>query len=114
MCGAGGYDEVTPIGPAEALLLNDGKLSPLRLDPADYGIRPCREEDLTVRDKAEAVAVVRELLEGRGKQAMLDMVTLNVALGVFLLEEDMDMALCVARAREAVMAGVGRRVINAA
>lgn len=67
-----------------------------------------------MRDKAEAVAVVRELLEGRGKQAMLDMVTLNVALGVFLLEEDMDMALCVARAREAVMAGVGRRVVNAA
>lgn len=114
VCGAGGYDEVTPIGPAEALLLNDGKLSPLHLDPADYGIRPCREEELTVRDKAEAVAVVRELLEGRGKQAMLDMVTLNVALGVFLLEEDMDMALCVARAREAVMAGVGRRVVNAA
>ena len=114
VCGAGGYDEVTPIGPAEAVLLSEGKTSPLPLDPADYGIQPCPEEDLTVRDKAEAVAVVRELLEGRGKRAMLDMVTLNVALGVFLLEEDMDMALCVARAREAVMAGVGRRVLHAA
>lgn len=114
VCGAGGYDEVSPLGPAEALLLSDGKISPLPLDPADYGIQPCREEDLVVRDKDEAVAVVRELLEGRGKRAMLDMVTLNVALGIFLLEEGMDMALCVARAREAVMAGAGRRVINVA
>ena len=33
---------------------------------------------------------------------------------LYLLEEKMDMALCMARAREAVNAGAGRKVLNAA
>lgn len=45
---------------------------------------------------------------------MMDMVVLNVGLAIYLLEEKMDMALCMARAREAVSAGAGRKVLNAA
>lgn len=114
VCGAGGYDELTPIGPAEVMLLHNGTTKALFLNPSEFGIRPCAPEDLTVRSKDEAVAVLRELLEGNGAPAMLDMVALNVGLAVYLLEEHMDMALCMARAREAVSAGLGRKVLHAA
>lgn len=114
VCGAGGYDELTPMGPAEISLLHNGTIRPLALDPADFGIRSCTPEDLAVHSKEEAVDVLKELLEGNGSRAMLDMVALNVGLAVYLLEENMDMALCMARAREAVSAGLGRKVLHAA
>jgi len=44
----------------------------------------------------------------------MDVEVRNVGLAIYLLEEKMDMALCMARAREAVNAGAGRKVLNAA
>ena len=114
VCGAGDYDEITPIGPARMALLHAGSVTPMMLDPRDFGILPCTVEDLAVDGKDEAVAVLRGILDGEGPRAMLDMVALNVGLAVYLLEENMDMALCMARAREAVSGGFGRKVLHAA
>lgn len=114
VCGAGDYDEVTPIGPAVITLLHNGVASPLELDPAEYGIAPCAPEELAVKDKEEAVAVLKDILNGDGPQPMREMVMLNVGLGLYLLETSPDMALCMARAREAVAAGLGRRALYAA
>lgn len=114
VCGAGGYDEVTPIGPARAALVDNGRVSPLVIDPAEFGIAPCTPEDLAVHSRDEAVEVLRRLLAGEGPRPMLDMTTLNVGASLFLLEEKWSMAECMARAREAVMAGVGRKVLHAA
>lgn len=114
VCGAGNYDEVTPIGPAQIILLHNGVQRPLALDPADFGIAPCTPEDLAVQSKDEAVAVLNAILDGNGSRPMLDMVSLNVGLALYLLEDSHDMALCMVRAREAVHAGLGRRVLHAA
>ena len=112
--GAGGYDEVTPLGPTKMMIVHNGRLTPMTLDPADYGIQPCEPEDLAVRSKSEAVAVLKDILAGKGPRAMMDMVILNVGVAMFLLEDHMDLAVCMAKAREAVCAGVGRRTLHAA
>lgn len=109
VCGAGGYDEMTPIGPADIALLHQGKISWLRLDPADYGIPPCNPEDLAVQSREEAVAVLKDILKGQGPRPMMDMVILNVALAILLLEEDIDMDRAISKARSAVNTGAGRR-----
>ena len=114
VCGAGGYDEITPIGPNEMIILNDGKLEPLTLDPADYGIPACTPEDLAVSSRDEAVAVLRELLAGRGPEAMRNMLALNVGMSIYLLEGKLPLATCIAKAREALASGVGGRVLHAA
>lgn len=111
VCGAGGYDEVTPIGPADMALLVDGEIERTRLDPARFGVSPCAPEDLAVHSREEAIQVLRELLTGHGPRPMLDMLALNVGLAVFLLENGMGMAEAMRRAREAVLAGVGERVV---
>ena len=112
--GAGGYDEVTPLGPTKMMIVHNGRLAPMTLDPADYGIQPCEPEDLAVRSKSEAVAVLKDILAGKGPRAMMDMVILNVGVAMFLLEDHMDLAVCMAKAREAVCAGVGRRTLHVA
>ena len=71
-------------------------------------------EDLAVESREEAVAVLRRLLDGEGPRPMRDMVALNVGLAIFLMEEGMPLDVCMARAREAVRAGLGRRVLHAA
>ena len=58
--------------------------------------------------------MLRDLLAGDGSRAMRDMVTLNVGLALYLLEDAPTLALCMARAREAVESGLGRRVLHAA
>lgn len=99
--GAGGYDEVTPLGPTKMMIVHNGRLTPMTLDPADYGIQPCEPEDLAVRSKSEAVAVLKDILAGKGPRAMMDMVILNVGVAMFLLEDHMDLSVCMAKAREA-------------
>lgn len=112
-CGAGGYDELTPLGPATITILEDGRLTPLPLDPARYGFAPCTPEDLAVHSKEEAVTVLKALLCGDGPEPMRQMLALNVGLSLYLLEQG-SLELCMARAREAVAAGAGRGFVHAA
>lgn len=114
VCGAGDYDELTPMGPATVMLLHKGTLSPLSLDPANFGIATCSPEELAVHSKEEALNVLRQLLTGQGPDAMRRMLVLNVGLALYLLEEGKDLRLCMLQAREAVLSGAGRRFVHAA
>lgn len=110
--GAGGYDELTPFGPARVVWLAGGKLVETELDPAELGIKSCDPADVTVKDKDHALATVRELLAGKGPQAMLEMVVFNLAVAIHLLEDGAPMPQCVLKAREAVAQGAGAKVLN--
>ena len=110
--GAGGYDEVSPMGPATIVLIENGRQSPLALDPADFGIKPCTEEDLAVHSREEALNVLQEIVQGRGSQHMKDMVALNVALAIRLVEPERSLAQCMALAREGVEGGAGANVLE--
>lgn len=114
VCGAGGYDELTPLGPATLMLLHQGRLENLTLEPASFGITPCSPEELAVHSREEAVTVLRQLLDGHGPEAMRQMLILNVGLALFLLEQDASMRLCMLKAREAVVGAAGRRFVHAA
>ena len=54
------------------------------------------------------MAVLKDILAGQGPRPMMDMVVLNVGLALYLLDEKADMALCMARAREAVSSERGQ------
>lgn len=110
--GAGGYDEVTPMGPATIVLIENGRQSSLAFDPADYGIGPCTEEDLAVHSKEEALHVLQELLQGSGSQHMKNMVALNVALAIHLVEPERGLPECMKLAREGVEGGAGRKFLD--
>jgi anthranilate phosphoribosyltransferase len=111
--GAGGYDELTPFGPAQVVWVREGRIIPGVLDPAELGIGMHSPEEVTVSGKEEAVRVLHELLSGEGPQAMQDMLLFNLAVSVHLLEEDLPLASALVRAREALRTGVGRRVLDA-
>ena len=110
--GAGGYDELTPLGVSKVILVQDGRMEELEIQPADYGIAPCTEADLQIESLDHSERVMRDILSGRATQPVKDMVALNVGLGLYLLKPEMSLATCMAKAREAVAGGVGGRALH--
>ncbi|MDR1308689.1 MAG: anthranilate phosphoribosyltransferase [Deltaproteobacteria bacterium] len=108
--GAGGYDELTPMGPAQVRLVEGQRITALTLDPGEFGLEACSPEDLAIADPIEGAAILRELLAGRGPKAMRDMLVFNVGLALRLLKGG-SMAERVREAREAVESGVGGRIL---
>ncbi len=104
--GAGGFDELTPFGPADVCWLRDGWIKCERIDPKDLGIPAHKPAEVVVSGRDEAVYVLREVLAGKGSQAMLDMVALNLGCALHLLESGLTLKQGVDKARDAIGHGL--------
>ena len=126
--GAGGYDELTPLGEAALMFVENGEIRPGRLVPAEYDFMSCAEEDLAVEGPEQAADMLRQLLLGQGPKPMRDMLALNLGMALYLLGseahsgESLDpdrgynlerMGAAMEEARQAVSLGAGRRFCHA-
>ena len=89
-------------GPAEVVWIRDGWTRRESLDPAGLGFARHKLSDVAVASRDEAVAVLLELINGEGPQAMQDMLALNLGVALHLLEDDLTVRQGVDKAREAV------------
>lgn len=116
VCGAGGYDELTTIGPAKIAFVRGAEVRFEELDPRQYGFFPCTPEELAISDPTEGAAVLRDLLEGKGPEPMREMLALNVGFGLHLLHPEKPLAACMPEAKKAVSGGIGgeylRRLVS--
>jgi len=104
---SGGFDELTPFGPAEGFALDRGQVTPFRLDPREFGI-PDHDPDLVrVADKPAALTALKDVLTGRANAAMQDMTALNLGAALHLVTGH-DLAGCLREARQAVADGAAR------
>ena len=104
--GAEGFDELTPCGPAEVVYVHQGRCRPAMIDPSSLGIRPCPPQDLCYPDKSQALEVMKAVLSGQGPEPVLDMVALNLALAVHILEDELALDRCLDLARSAIRQGI--------
>lgn len=109
VCGAGGYDELTTLGPADVAYVRGSEVRHDVLDPAAFGFVPCEPEELAVSGPEEGVAVLRELLDGGGPEPMRAMLALNVGFGLHLLRPELPPAACMIEARAAIASGAAGR-----
>jgi anthranilate phosphoribosyltransferase len=109
--GAGGYDELTTFGPARGYFIDNGRMDKTVIDPDRLGFQRFSPEAVEVRDKGEAVAVLKDILKGKGPEAMMQMVALNLGACLHLLEER-PMAECCAMARNYVADGLKNGVVH--
>ena len=103
--GAGGFDELTPFGPARGYLIENGRMEKTAVNPDRLGFDSFIPDDVRVSDAGEAHSVMRAILAGDGPEAMMQMVALNVAACVHLLT-GRDLAECSAEARKRVRQGL--------
>ncbi len=84
--GAGNFDELTPFGINDAVMVNNGELTEVKINPADFGFAAATPEDVAVKDRPDALATIRKVLAGTASQAMLNMVALNLGASISLLD----------------------------
>lgn len=111
--GAGGFDELTPCGPGRVIFIEHGVIREAVIDPADYGLSTCVPRDLTCDSKEEALRLQRQVLAGQGPKSLKDMVALNLAVAIHLLEDDLPLDLAVEMARTKVDQGLSTGVLHA-
>jgi len=107
--GAGNFDELTTWGVNRGYIIRDGIMEKIAVDPSHLGFKPHAPEDVRVSNKADAVAKLREILAGKGPQAMMDMVALNLAGCLNLLDKG-TLKECADIARDAVHQGLQKGI----
>lgn len=79
--GEDGLDEVTTTGPTFILRLRNGEITHAEFTPEDFGVRRSRVSDLTGGDIDENVAILRDILEGKGGPKR-DAALINASVGL--------------------------------
>lgn len=80
----GGTDEIVPWAETQVRHVDRGKVHRFSLEPRCLGASQSRPEDSLVRDRFEAVARFRALLEGRGSLADRETVALNAGAALWI------------------------------
>ncbi|MEE8440878.1 MAG: bifunctional anthranilate synthase component II/anthranilate phosphoribosyltransferase [Spirochaetia bacterium] len=111
--GTDGIDELSVSAPSRAITVNEeGGLIEQIIKPEDYGISGHSLSDLAGGDAATNAAIARDLLDGRGADAIRDSVTLNAAAALALYGSVRDIGDGVDRAREALADGTVARFVE--
>lgn len=106
--GRGGYDEITPMAPTDAIEVRaDGSLVERIVDPAEFGVELCHPEDIEGRDAEHSAAIARAVLGGARGPAR-DTVLLNAAAALYVSDRAGDLREGVEMARRAIDEGAAR------
>jgi anthranilate phosphoribosyltransferase len=90
--------------------LLDGEVTTLEMDPLAYDIPRAAAQDLLGGDPADNAAITRAILSGKARGARRDVVLLNAAAVLSVVDNDWERGL--AAAREAVDSGAALEVLK--
>jgi anthranilate phosphoribosyltransferase len=112
VCGRDGLDEVSLAGPTLVREVRGGEVRALEWTPDDFGLAPCRADELRVDGPAASAAVIRGVLEGRDGPA-LRVVLANAAAALLAAGRVEALRPGVEQAAAAVADGRAARVLAA-
>ncbi|BDQ38812.1 anthranilate phosphoribosyltransferase [Pseudodesulfovibrio nedwellii] len=107
--GAGGFDELTTWGVNRGYIIHDGVMEKTTVNPQQLGFKAHDPKEVVVTSKEDAVVKLKEILAGDGPRAMMDMVALNLAGCLHLLDKG-PMAECAELARDTVYTGLKKGI----
>ncbi|WP_400191366.1 anthranilate phosphoribosyltransferase [Hymenobacter sp. B81] len=106
-----GYDELSLTGEAKVATSTDGETL---LSAAALGLPACRPEELAGgQTVAESARLFRQVLEGQGTRAQVDVVAANAALGIRCLNPRLSLAEALDAAYHSLDSGRARRAFTA-
>ncbi len=90
--GEDGMDEVSISCPTKVYHLEEndinGKCSTYTIDPKSIGITTCDIHDLVIKNAKESAEIARSLMQGKGKEAVINSVAANVGLAFSLARDE--------------------------
>lgn len=113
VCSTDGYDEFSPNAPNDVIEIDEhGSISSYMVDPQALGI-PCSDSDSLLGGSAkENVQLAFDLLENRGRTALLAAVALNAGAALYIMDQANDFADGYRRAMQALEDGSVQRKIS--
>jgi anthranilate phosphoribosyltransferase len=99
--GAGGLDELSPVGPNEVCEVRDGAVIERTIDPLELGVPRCEPEELRGGTPAENADAIREVFKG-ANGGRRNAILLNAAGAIAAAGLAEDLAEGLELAREAV------------
>jgi anthranilate phosphoribosyltransferase len=112
--GAGGFDELTPCGTNQVVLVSPQGCESIEIRPGDYGFQACSVQDLACADKDHSLQLMQSVLTGRAPEPILDMLALNLGLSLYLLQAGRSLQDCMLQAAGVVRQGIARESLYAA
>jgi anthranilate phosphoribosyltransferase len=111
VCGRDGLDEVSLSGPTLVREVQGNTVSAAEWTPDDFGLAPCRLEELRVEGPEESAAVIRGVLRGQEGPARR-IVLANAAAALLAAEKASSLPEGVAKAAQAIDSGRALGVLN--
>ncbi len=109
--GEDGLDEVSLSGPTLVREVREGRVWAHRWTPADFGLEPCRLEELRAHGPEDSARIIRAVLANT-PGAPLRLVLANSAAALLAADRVSTLAEGVAHAREAIASGAAGRVLE--
>ena len=106
--GANGWDEATPVGAFVAFEVTPGAVSRRIVDPAEFGLRSCRSEDLKGGDAAANCAAMRAVFAGHDTGPHRDALVLQCGLALHIAGRSASVAAGIRAGGEALDSGRAR------
>jgi anthranilate phosphoribosyltransferase len=105
--GSDGLDELTITGPSYVAEVNKGKVSTFELDPTEYGLKTYPAEAIKGGDVLYNAEMLKTLLQSPANvhDAYRDIVLLNAAACLVIVEVEKDLRQAIARARDTLVSG---------
>lgn len=111
VCGRDGLDEVSLSGPTLVREVVGGEVKPHEWSPDDFGLAPCRLEELRVSGPEESAQTIRGILAGEEGPARR-VVLANAAAALLAAERVTNLREGVDRAAEAIASGRAAKVLD--
>jgi anthranilate phosphoribosyltransferase len=111
--GSHGWDEPTPAGPFMLFDVHPGHVSEQIREPQDFGLAPCRTEELAGGDALHNARALRAALTGEDRGAHRDCLLLGAALALEVAGSTRSAREGVAAALAAIDSGAARRTLLA-
>jgi anthranilate phosphoribosyltransferase len=111
VCGRDGLDEVSLSGPTLVREVHGNAVTAAEWTPEDFGVAPCRLEELRVEGPEESAAVICAVLRGEEGPARR-IVLANTAAALLAAEKAASLSEGVARAAQAIDSGRALRVLS--
>ncbi len=109
--GRDGLDEVSLTGPTLVREVRDGRVWEQEWTPADFGLEPCRTEELKAAGPEDSARIIRDVLAGK-PGAPLRTVLANAAAALLAADRVENLLEGVSQARKSVESGAAGRVLD--
>lgn len=106
-----GVDELTPLGPTQALEVSDGIIKEYGIDPADYGFKKCSLKELQGGVPPYNAELLRDAFQGK-KGAIADSLILTAGFGLWIYGKTPSAEEGIALANEVLCSGAANQLLD--